>query len=86
MPLPAQSVAGQGQFLIDGNFDVALEGQAGRSTDSVSNAMVWTRINVVPGQYKISINAKSKGNVTATSTAVDVDPGVTEKRSVALPI
>ncbi len=68
------------------SFDVVLEGQSGKSVDSVTSAMVWTRINIAPGQYKISINAKSKGNITATSTVVDVNPGETAKPSVTLPI
>jgi hypothetical protein len=57
------------------NFEVVLEGQSGKFTDSVSNATVWTRINVAPGQSKISVNAKSKGNIISTSTIVDVKPG-----------
>jgi hypothetical protein len=68
------------------SFDIVLEGQAGRSTDSVANANVWTRINTVPGQYKLSINARSKGNVVSTSAVVDVKPGDTAKPSVTLPI
>lgn len=68
------------------SFDVVLEGQSGKSTDSVSNAKVWTRMNTVPGQYRISINAKSKGNIVSTSTIVDVKPGDTAKPSVTLPM
>jgi hypothetical protein len=68
------------------SFDVVLEGQSGKSIDSVSNAMVWTRINTAPGQYKISITAKSKGNAVSTSTVVDVKPGETAAPSVKLPI
>lgn len=67
------------------SFEVVLEGQSGKSTDSVSNALVWTRINAAPGQYRVSINARSKGNVTSTSTIVDVKPGETAKPSVTLP-
>jgi hypothetical protein len=54
--------------------------------DSVSNAKVWTRINTVPGQYKININARYNGSITSTSTVVDVKPGDTGKSSVTLPI
>jgi hypothetical protein len=68
------------------SFDITLEGQSGKSADTVSNAQVWTGINIAPGQYKISINAKSKGNITSTSTIVDVKPGDTAKPSVTLPI
>jgi hypothetical protein len=66
-------------------FDVVLEGPS-NAKDSVSNANVWTRINTVPGQYKLIINAKNKGNVTSTSTVADVKPGDTAKPSVTLPI
>jgi hypothetical protein len=68
------------------SFDVVLEGLSGKSTDSVSNAKVWTRINTAPGQYRISINAKCKGNIASTSTIVDVKPGDTAKPLVTLPI
>ncbi len=68
------------------SFDVVLEGQSGKSTDSVSNAKVWTRINAAPGQYRVSINARSKGNITSTSTIVEVKPGETAKPSVTLPL
>jgi hypothetical protein len=68
------------------SFDVVLEGQSGKSTDSVSNAKVWTRINIVPGQYKVTINAKFTGIAASTSTVVVVNPGETEKPSVTLPI
>ena len=68
------------------SFDVVLDGQSGKSTDAVSNSKVWTRINTVPGQYSISINAKYKGSIVSTATIVDVKPGETEKPSVTLPI
>jgi hypothetical protein len=68
------------------SFDVVLEGQSGKSTDSVSNARVWTRINAAPGQYRVSINARSKGNIASTSTIVDVKPGETAKPTVTLPL
>jgi hypothetical protein len=68
------------------SFDIVWEGQSGTAVDSVSNAKVWTRINIVPGQYRISINAKRKGTNTSTSTIVDVKPGDTAKPSVTLPI
>jgi hypothetical protein len=68
------------------SFDVVLEAQSGKSMDSVSNAKIWTRINTAPGQYRISVNAKSKGSIISTSTIVDVKPGDTAKPSVTLPI
>jgi hypothetical protein len=67
-------------------FDVVLEGQSAKSTDSVSNAHVWTQINILPGQYRVSITAKSKGTLTSTSTVVGVQPGETAKPSVTLPM
>jgi conflict system pore-forming effector with SLATT domain len=67
-------------------FDVVLEGQSGKTAESVSNAKVWTRISVLPGQYKVSINARSKGTTISTSTIADVQPGETAKPSVTLPV
>ncbi len=67
-------------------FDVILEGPSGKFTDAVSNAMVWTRINTAPGQYKVTIDAKAKANPIATSTVIDVKPGETAKYSLALPM
>ncbi|MGA3073514.1 MAG: SLATT domain-containing protein [Bryobacteraceae bacterium] len=68
------------------SFDVVLQGQSGKSTDSVSNSKVWTRIGTVPGQYSITVNAKYKGSIVSTATIVDVKPGETEKPSVTLPM
>jgi hypothetical protein len=44
------------------HFDITLEGPSGKFTDSVSNALVWTRLNVGPGQNKVSVEAKAKGS------------------------
>ena len=72
---------------LDGfSFDVVMEGQPGKFSDSVANSKVWTRIGIVPGQYKVSINAAAKGSVTSTSTVVEVKPGETAKPSVTLPV
>jgi len=67
-------------------FEVVLEGQSGKSMDSVSNASVWTRINTAPGQYRVIVNARSKGSIASTSTIVDVKPGDTARPSVTLPM
>ncbi len=68
------------------SFEVVLEGQPGKFIEPVSNANVWTRINVAPGQYKLGINARSRGIAISTSTVVDVKPGDTAKPSLTLPI
>ena len=70
----------------DFRFDVTAEGPAGKSIESVSGSKAWTCINMAPGQYKVTLGAKSKGNPVATSTVVEVKPGETAKPSVALPI
>jgi len=41
---------------------------------------------MAPGQYKVTLQAKSKGAPVATSTVVEVKPGETAKPSVVLPI
>jgi hypothetical protein len=68
------------------HFDVFLEGAPGKFTDSVSNANVWARINTLPGQYKLTVDAKAKGSAIAASMVLDVKPGETSRPSLTLPI
>jgi hypothetical protein len=68
------------------HFDVSLEGAPGKFTDSVSNTKVWARINTLPGQHKLTVDAKTKGSAVATSMILDVKPGETAKPSLTLPI
>jgi hypothetical protein len=68
------------------HFDITLEGPSGKFTDSVSNTLVWTRLNVGPGQNKVSVEAKAKGSPVAASTILDVNPGKTTPGSITLPI
>jgi len=67
-------------------LDVVAEGQSGKLVDSVSNAKVWTRINMAPGQYRVGVDAQAGGRPAATSTIVDIKPGEIAKASVTLPI
>ncbi len=67
-------------------FDVTLEGASGTFKESVSNAKIWTRINVAPGQYKIALDAIAQGKNTGISGIVEVKPGEIAKPSLTLPI
>ncbi len=67
-------------------FDVTLEGPSGKFTDPVLNSKVWTRINVAPGQHKVTIEAKAHGTPVVTSTIVEIKSGDTAKTSIALAI
>lgn len=67
-------------------FDVTLEGLSGTLKDVVSNAKVWTRIGVAPGQYKIALQAKVQNQDIGTSSVVEIKPGDTVKPSLILPI
>ncbi len=66
-------------------FEVLLEGPSGRSTEPVSHTNVWTRINAVPGHYKIAVFAKCKGAPVATSAVIELKPGEIAKPVVTLP-
>ena len=68
------------------HFDVILEGGPEKVADAVSNAKVWTRITVAPGQYKMAEGAKVKGSPLGPSAVIDVQAGVTWKGSLELPI
>jgi hypothetical protein len=66
--------------------EVALAGVNGVVTDSIANSSVWTRINVAPGQYKITLTAKQHGIPVSTSAVLEVKAGETYKASVTLPL
>jgi len=68
------------------HFDVVLEGASGKVADSVSNSKVWAKIAAAPGQYKITVDAKCKGNSFGTSSVIEVKPCETAKASLELPI
>lgn len=67
-------------------YDVLLEGQTSKVTEPVPNNKVWTRINVTPGQYNITVTGKAQGKPAAISAVVEVKPGETAKPQVTLPI
>ena len=66
--------------------DVTLQGLTGSVNDSITNAAVWTRINVLPGQYKLTLAAKAKGSAVVTSAILEVKAGETCKATVSLPV
>jgi hypothetical protein len=68
-------------------FQVTLENQSGKVADeSVANAKSWARINVAPGQYRLTISAAAGGKPTESPAVVEVKPGEVAKPSVALSI
>ncbi len=72
---------------VDGfRCDVTLEGGAATVGDTLANGLVWTRINVAAGQYKVTVAAQAKGAAVATSAILEVKAGETCKASVNLPL
>jgi hypothetical protein len=67
-------------------FEVCLEGGGGKVAETVEAAREWTRINVVPGQYKVSVTAAANGSPVAASTIVQVKAGETQQASITLNI
>jgi uncharacterized protein CbrC (UPF0167 family) len=67
-------------------FEVCLEGGAGKVSEIVEAAREWTRINVVPGQYKVTVTAAAHGSPVAASTIVQVKAGETQQSSITLNI
>ena len=67
-------------------FKVTLEGPT-PATDSVAHSKVWARLNVAPGQYKVTIEAKAKGNPVVTSKIFEVKASAPAKPDpITLPI
>jgi|ERR1051326_1653882 hypothetical protein len=73
--------------MTDGfHFDAVLEGTQRAFPGSVSNSKIWTEIDIPPGQYKLRVDAKFKGNPVSTSMILEVKPADTAKPSVTLPV
>lgn len=52
-----------------------MEGLDGKiAEENITGAKKWVRINVPPGQYKVSIGATVAGKRTNTATAIIVKP------------
>ena len=66
-------------------FDVDLQGASGViAHDKVSNSKKWARINVAPGQYRLSLTATVSSKPVATATVVIVKPKEQSKPEVPL--
>ena len=66
-------------------FDVDLQGASGViAHDKVSNSKKWARINVAPGQHRLSLTATMGGKPVATATVVIVKPKEQSKPEVPL--
>lgn len=69
------------------DFDVLLEGFNGKlAEEKVSRAKTWVRINVPPGQYKVSIGATVAGKRITTVTAIIVKPQEIARSEVSVPV
>jgi hypothetical protein len=68
-------------------YDVSMEGSGGKVTqDKITGTKKWVRINVPPGQYKVSIGATVGGKRTNTVIAILVKPQEITRSEVALPL
>ena len=68
-------------------IQVRLEGSAGVIADeAVIGSKTWVRLNLVPGQYRLTINAMASGKPVSVTAAVIVKPGEIAQAQIALPI
>ena len=68
-------------------FDVLLESQDGKVTaEKIAAAKNWVRINVPPGQYKLSIGATAAGRRINTAAVIVVKSQEISKAEVSLPV
>jgi hypothetical protein len=67
-------------------FNITLDGEPGKITDTMANARVWTHINTAPGHYKLGVDGKANGVAVATSMVLDVKPRDIARPSLTLPI
>jgi len=68
-------------------FQALVENEKGEAAKaSVNNSQKWVQLNLLPGQYKISLAAEAGGKPVATSTAFAIKAGATTAVSLDLPI
>ena len=93
-PVPAPAQPGSIELTVpnadkaDGfEFDVLLEGQDGKVTaEKIAATKNWVRINVPPGQYKLSIGATAAGRRINTAAVIVVKSQEISKAEVSLPV
>jgi hypothetical protein len=69
------------------DFDVLMEGLDGKiAEEHITGAKTWVRINVPPGQYKVSIGATVAEKRTNTATAIIVKPQEITRSEVSLSV
>jgi hypothetical protein len=67
-------------------FNVSLESAAGLiAAEKVSNSRSWVRINVAPGQYRLTVSAQMNGKPSVAPAVVVVKPRETAAAEITLP-
>jgi hypothetical protein len=68
-------------------IQVELEGASGAAPgESVTGSKTWVRLNLAPGQYRVTVSATVSGKPVSASAAVIVKPGEIAQPQVPLPI
>ena len=68
-------------------FQVSLEGGSGKvAEETVVNSRNWVRINLRPGQYKLSVSAKVGGSPLVSAMVVHVKPGEVTRPEITLSV
>jgi len=68
-------------------IDAVLESRdAVVASESISNLTTWVKLNIPPGQYKLTFKAKASGKPISVAAIVIVKPNETAKPTLELPI
>jgi hypothetical protein len=69
-----------------GKIQIILDGAERNIADEVlTGGNKWVRINVLPGQYKLSVKASIQGKPVCTSSAIAVKAGEISKTEMPIP-
>jgi hypothetical protein len=66
---------------------IKLEGASGVIADeAVTGSKTWVRLNLIPGQYQLTVSATVSGKPVSTTAAVIVKPGEVAPPQILLPL
>ena len=68
-------------------IQIKLEGASGVIADeTMTGSKTWVRLNVIPGQYRLTVSATATGKPVSTTAAVIVKPGEIAPPQILLPL
>jgi uncharacterized coiled-coil protein SlyX len=87
MPGSLEATITNAEKSDDFHIDATLEnGESSVAQESVTNSKTWVKLLLPPGQYKLTVNARTAGKPVSAACAVFIKPSEVAKPVITLPI